>query len=365
MCKHVPVLYTYLLVMILASLMAFFHISDGTFVSFVPEVVHTTATMCTATHNHTSENHSLLKIWQNRSQSIVETMEPFLQPTTDAPFIFFHQRKAGGTSIRQLVFNTFKNNSWVPCLSARCVPWNPPPHSEQGKSVAYASHLNYVSMRQFTRQKVDKGELETDLLENGTLAKVHKLNDTHFGSCLTNIRSTIKRVVSCWNYRMIDERRREGIVQLPAANELSALDWAKLLPTSYSIYSEGCNNEIFRTMGSAIDEPYINTISPDHPSFSYEFNKTANHLSKCVIVMNERCEDSNKIIAYFLPWLGEVDICKTWMNKGQTGPNATELVANASEAILKNNQMDELLFQFGVSLFEHQLKAASEQIREG
>ena len=98
-----------------------------------------------------------------------------------------------------------------------------------------------------------------------------------------------------------------------------------------------------------------------HPSFSYEFNKTANHLSKCVIVMNERCEDSNKIIAHFLPWLGKVDICKTWEKKGKAGPNATNLVVNASQAILENNQMDELLFEFGVSLFEHQLKVARGQ----
>ena len=158
---------------------------------------------------------------------------------------------------------------------------------------------------------------------------------------------------------MVQERMEDGdIPPLPSAKKLSAQDWANLLPKAYDQYSNGCNNEVFRIMGSSIDETYINTMSTSQPSFLYEFNKTAHHLSKCIIVMGERCEESNRVLSHYLPWLGNVDLCDVSEQSSKLDEKSKMLQPNASEVILQYNRMDELLYQFGETLFELQLKAA-------
>jgi len=323
-----------------------------------------TASLSPATDRTFDIDHLLLlQNWQKKSQSIVDKMEPFSKPHENSPFVFFHNRKCGGTSIRKIIFEACKkaniSKCWIPCYEPKkCVPYSLPPLLNQE---VYASHLNYGALMHTMREnKIPTySKFVNNSLDNGELIKINLLDDDDgFGSCITNLRSTVSRVVSCWNFRM--RQNRAAGFRLPQANELSALDWANLLPKSYSDYSEGCNNEIFRTMGSSIDETYINTMTTYHPSFSYEFNKTAKHLSKCIIIMNERCEDSNKILSHFIPWLGKVDICSEKINSSTLkAKDKTSLAANASQVILENNQIDELLYQFGQSLFEQQLKAAT------
>ena len=84
------------------------------------------------------------------------------------------------------------------------------------------------------------------------------------------------------------------------------------------MYSNGCNNEIFRIFGSSsADEAYVNTISKDTPTFEYEVRKTANHISQCVIISIhvERTGESTIILHYYFPWLSEVDLCDTPLQK--------------------------------------------------
>jgi hypothetical protein len=310
------------------------------------------------------DGRTLLHHWQRKSQDIVQQMKPYATPSVKSPFIFFHQRKCGGSTLRSVIFNrTIETNispQWIPCFKQDCIPYSLPPLETQA---VYASHFNYGTLLHLMREnrRVEVSELVNNTLANGTGIKIHSLNDDEeFGSCLTNIRSTISRVVSCWNFRMVQERIGTGLDPLPPANKLSAQDWANLLPKSYSDYSEGCNNEIFRTFGITPDETYINTMTLNHASFSHEFSTAAKHMSKCVIVMPERCEDSNKIISHFFPWIGHVDLCTAHMNSSQLrGANKTSLAENAMEVILKNNEMDELLFQFGKSLFDEQLRVAN------
>eukprot|EP00594_Rhizosolenia_setigera_P020389 CAMPEP_0178979928 /NCGR_PEP_ID=MMETSP0789-20121207/26176_1 /TAXON_ID=3005 /ORGANISM="Rhizosolenia setigera, Strain CCMP 1694" /LENGTH=67 /DNA_ID=CAMNT_0020670211 /DNA_START=790 /DNA_END=990 /DNA_ORIENTATION=- len=66
----------------------------------------------------------------------------------------------------------------------------------------------------------------------------------------------------------------------------------------YDKFGNGCNNEIYRDFGSTVDEPSVNKFEPvteDDESFLQEFEKTAARLSKCVIIMLHRCEESKQI----------------------------------------------------------------------
>lgn len=309
--------------------------------------------------SHSVDTRSLMRHWQDKSQDIADQMKPFANPSVQSPFVFFHQRKSGGSSLRSIVFDHAKEGKfsprWIPCMEPRnCVPYSLPPLQKQA---VYASHFNYGTLLHVMREKMRAEVTEQFNLSKGTSINIHSLDDKEeFGSCLTNIRSTVSRVVSCWNYRMVQEFRP----RLPPVNELSAQDLAYLLPNAYSKYSEGCNNEILRIFGRTADETYINTITPDHPLFSFEFDTAAKHMSKCVIVMPERCEDSNKIINHFFPWIGHVDLCTKHLNSSRLkGANKTSLAENVTRVILETNQMDELLFQFGESLFDAQLRVAN------
>lgn len=307
---------------------------------------------------------SLLRDWQNNAQSIVDKIKPLPQPDATSPFVFFHNRKCGGSSLRWIIYNATKKlgiqeQSWIPCCTEDCVPYSLPPHKP--KKAVYASHVNYVSLLQTLREAPIPSlfNVSHEPLTSGKTAQLHSLQqDEGFGGCITNLRSTIRRVVSCWNFRMVEERMDGDIPPLPPAKKMSATDWANLLPKAYDQYSNGCNNEVFRIMGSSIDETYINTMSPSQPSFLYEFNKTAHHLSKCIIVMGERCEESNMVLRHYLPWLGNVNLCDVSVQSSKLNEKSKMLQPNASEVILQYNRMDDLLFQFGETLFELQLNAA-------
>ena len=312
---------------------------------------------------------SSLETWKNQSHSIVGGLSRVLKipHNGDAPFVFFHIRKAGGTSLRQEIFNVLRSknrvsSAWIPCYYPRaCVPYSWPPANEH-KGV-YASHLNYMTLVELLREdaRLSVKSINHDvILDSGKIVASRSINDEKiFSGCITNLRPTVSRVVSCWNFRMV---QTGGSNKMPTANQLSPHDWDILLPESYDNYSNGCNNEIFRIFGdSGADETFANTITSDNPSFLHEFNKAAKHLSECIIVMSGRCEDSNKVMSHFVPWLSHVDLCDTVANSAKTSSADKILQENASEVILQQNYMDEQLFQFGETLFEEQLKRAESE----
>ena len=157
---------------------------------------------------------------------------------------------------------------------------------------------------------------------------------------------------------------------IPPASELSSNDWDTMLPIAYDSHGNGCNNEIARIFGSTEDETRVNTLSSlqttnilDNPSyFQQEFEKIAYRMSRCVIIMIDRCEESNAVLKHYLPWMAND---KNFCNKANADNAAKSdksrkiLRENASEAIISQNYMDELVFQFGEKLFERQFQVAT------
>ena len=138
---------------------------------------------------------------------------------------------------------------------------------------------------------------KTVTLLSGTNITFHSWKDGEVGrkcgGCLTNLRSTVNCVVSCWNYPMLK-------FGLPPANKQTAQDWDTLRYStlcSNDNHNNGCNNEIFCA-------PFVNSNNRGHPSFAYECSRSAHHLSRCVIIMVDRC---NEIMLWFLT------ICPGWI----------------------------------------------------
>jgi hypothetical protein len=133
-------------------------------------------------------------------------------PSKNKPFLFFHNRKCGGYTLRTSIFNAAlrhdltKQEIWIPCLGG--VPCTHFEHIPRVSPQAiYASHINYEDVVPVRRQmnferarnKVYHGHTVLSSGDNATF--FHLNDDRHHFDCLTNIRNTVSRVVSCYNYR--------------------------------------------------------------------------------------------------------------------------------------------------------------------
>eukprot|EP00978_Attheya_sp_CCMP212_P007606 scaffold17567_cov28-Attheya_sp.AAC.1 len=307
-----------------------------------------------------------LKAWIIRAPTLTSLLVPGTIPNKNKPFVFFHIRKGGGSTLRSTIFNAVQNKSlqsWIPCHTTECEPFSLPPQLKIYE--VYASHVNFIQVVQLFREvgiaktfANKQQHLKKVTLDNDKEATVYTgVNDTYpLFDCLTNLRPTVSRVVSCWNYRMIQSKAQAW--RIPASHDLSSKDWETLLPITYDRFSNGCNNEISRIFGSTVDETVVNTLSPDNPIFLNEFEKIASRMSKCIVVMVHRCDESNKIISHFFPWM-TTNLCNKVSNKANTTNDITVLQANASDTILSQNYMDEMIFKFGEALFEQQLAIAT------
>lgn len=310
-----------------------------------------------------TDREKVLDSWIKNAKGLVSKIQSKQNPK-QKPFIFFHVRKAAGSSLRYVISRSASMNNfthWIPCFHPRaCKPFTSPPSNKLHE--VYGSHVNYMEISHVLldlsfahngRSETIQKKMKTLKLENKT-AKIYEFDykEPEF-NCLTNLRETVKRVVSCWNYRMT--RTAPNFFQIPTANQMTPKDWETLLPTAYDFYSSGCNNELARIFGS-LDEVEVNKLNSDTPGFLHEFELIASRMSKCVIIIAERCEESNSVVRHYLPWV-EVNLCETHHNSAKTTDNKV-LQENASEAILSQNMIDEMLFKLGEALFEEQIQAA-------
>lgn len=319
---------------------------------------------------------ALLEAWKEEAPGFATTLSAWHAklplPTTNRPFVFFHLRKGGGSSLRQIIHKAsveHKLASWIPCFTGRCIPFSIPPSRD--RNAIYASHINYAHTTQLIRElqeKLPAATTQTIADQKGMPRSVTFVSlDTEetlrrsFGTCLANIRPTVDRVKSCWNYRMVQDTPKEW--RLPLANTMAAEEWDILLPNAMDRYGNGCNNEIARIFGNTQDEKAVNRLSPqtDGIHFWNDLERVFSRMTKCVMVRVDRCEDSNIILKHYLPWM-KADLCETKQNTGTITSKKQDLAKDVQEIILKHNQFDDLAFQFGTSLFEEQLKVATAAI---
>jgi hypothetical protein len=304
--------------------------------------------------------------WKEKASTLVSNL-PIARPipVKTRPFVYFHTRKAGGSSLRSIINDMAKRagikSSWIPCENRGCVPFSLPGPDKD--FAVYAGHLNFMHMTNLMRETKLKNILLQQTgrvtLENGKNITYHSLDDSYdLFDCITTIRPTVKRVVSCWNFRFNKQTNpRSPGFPLPRTSQLDPQDFAKLLPKAYDQYGNGCNNEMARIFGSTVDETYVNTLSPSDPRFIQELESVASRMSKCLILRVDRCKDSNAIIHHFIPWMNGTDVCSS--HKNVHGKPSDEVTEKAKSVILEQNYFDELIFTLGEELFEKQLEKAT------
>ncbi|MGK3744152.1 MAG: hypothetical protein ACI90V_011012 [Bacillariaceae sp.] len=265
--------------------------------------------------SRTSSIERSLSVWRKRALELVLKLSPAKVPDQKVHLYFFHIRKGGGSTLLAIISKAAEKHNvsvWRPCNGEPCVPFSLPPRKSH--LAVYASRVNFVHMTQLFRE-IGNGmnRLYTTpknhkkyILEDGTEAVVNSLDDSYpLFDCMTNLRPTVSCVISCWNFQFVQSGSASKTWEIPTASNLTAQDWNTLLLMTYNINNNGCNNENARIFGCTADETVVNTLMLNDPIFLDKFEKAASRMSRCVIVMTRRCQESNTIIRHFLPWLND------------------------------------------------------------
>ena len=129
-------------------------------------------------------------------------------PSKQKPFVFFHNRKCGGSTLRFSIFdaalshNLTKEELWIPCRGGvRCTEFENIPYVS--RRAIYASHINYEDLVRVRRrmnakrERKNQANVGSSILSRGKNATYYHLNDDHHNfDCLTNIRDTVSRLAS-------------------------------------------------------------------------------------------------------------------------------------------------------------------------
>ena len=176
------------------------------------------------------------------------------RPTTAQPFVFFHQRKAAGSSMRWVIVQAarkFNATYFVPCYNGTPCLTFAPPSDGRATQTLFAAHFYWPAVGRALRMAQHPG--------------AHYGADAQF-SCFTNFREPVDRVTSCWYYRRLDTIAGPYDKAIVGSHKsLSSLpleEFRALLAGGMSKYNEGCNNEPLRILSdSGQAEEKINTLT--------------------------------------------------------------------------------------------------------
>lgn len=159
--------------------------------------------------------------------------KPISLISNQAPFIFFHQRKAGGTSVRTALNVTASKmnvSGHISCYDVSCNDYHIPTNKV---STIYAGHFQWN---------------EHTSINHASKGSISKF------SCMTNLREPVSRIISCLYFRFGYLFKGTCLSKLSNSTFLSFLD-RKLDRNGNS-----CLNEPFRVMSGADDEKFISSL---------------------------------------------------------------------------------------------------------
>mmetsp|Transcript_2496 Transcript_2496/g.3446 ORF Transcript_2496/g.3446 Transcript_2496/m.3446 type:complete len:328 (-) Transcript_2496:209-1192(-) len=290
----------------------------------------------------------IAQMWDSRINSTIEWMATNNRPSVPSssyPFIFFHMRKCGGSSTRHNLVrsaNQLHLKRFIPChANVPCTTYEPShTDADQQDFAILGGHFYYPGVEKYIYEK-----------SHAYKATLNPAQGNY--TCLTILREPVSRVISCWNYRLVSHIRN-----LKPLGSQNVSFVRKVLPTALSDVGEGCNNEfarVFSSSGKA--DMKMNTLTSDNTaSVAVEFvlNETLNHMSRCVIGVLERCEDTAKAVSYFLPWFKSFS-CKVHMNKNRLDKT---IYPKMEDELRRQNHLDVVVYELANKLLDAQVARA-------
>jgi hypothetical protein len=238
-------------------------------------------------------------------------------PDIFCPFVFFHQRKTGGTGERKAFYNAAVAMQPTPGTYIACegdpelscdTYYTPSSPMTTPPPLFYGGHLYYPSFQK-TLYRLHSPNRNTAMMN-----APDPTESSNF-TCFTQFRDPISRVQSCWNYRMV--QYGTGVNAEVFVNT-TASQMKTYLPTAMSHYGEGCLNEpmrIFSDYGD--DEMIVNKLHlQDKVIAKHATRQTILRSSHCVVGVLERCNDTKAAIEHYLPFLAGSFHCGGGANQG-------------------------------------------------
>ena len=269
-------------------------------------------------------------------------------PSPARPFVFLHQRKTGGTTLRKGLHRRAQQlgvHSWLPCFDD--VPC---------QSYAAPEALANVSL------------LGGHLAWPDVAARLPGGFD-----CFTVFREPVARVESCWNFRFVQQPqlpnwKARGATPREPFHAMNATALRAALPVARSLQREGCNNEPYRVLGpfSRGDEDAVSSLTSADAASDVDVAtdalfKTLEHAGRCVVGVLERCDDTAEVLAHFQPWAAAVagSECAhdaTMLQRGSTA--RAGLDAAQVDAVRRENALEVHAYAAANAMLDAQLAVA-------
>lgn len=262
-------------------------------------------------------------------------------PSYEKPFFFLHARKSGGSLIRYQLKNAgirLKKETYIACYNMSCEVYAPPQQRNFSAEIV-AGHFPIDSTQrvQYFREN------------NGTSMHIKNLNELN---CMLSYRNPIERVQSCWNYRFMGRKLK----RIKKFSDNSARNISDLLPISIDEFGNGCNNEIVRIMSRKRDsEMKMNAMTlerGDGVVMLEILTQILDAMKNCVVVIQEKCEESERNVRNLLPWFTEYN-CSRKLNEGNIAP--TKLKESIRREVIRQNLVDWFAYKGAILLLKRQL----------
>ncbi|CAE7581061.1 rlmN [Symbiodinium sp. CCMP2592] len=220
-----------------------------------------------------------------------------------APLVFMHQHRAGGTTMRKLLYNQSVNMKLTPHImcsgGVSCREFK----NNDAKAAVYGGQFCWR-------------ELMDSLPEKRV-------------SCLTNFREPVARIQSCYHNRLVHTKK------------IAPACMGKLEPSKLKslLQNYGCVNEPFRRLGHCGLKP---ADAKDKKARMLSWNTTLEHLAECVPVLVDKQETYAAAVKYF-PQFKQVfwQMKKLKLNENENTEECA--IPDTHMAVIKELASEELL----------------------
>ncbi|KAL1520684.1 hypothetical protein AB1Y20_022253 [Prymnesium parvum] len=263
---------------------------------------------------------AVLHAWRARLHDSVRQLPSSLTtPSSDHPFVFFQLSESGSPSLIAALHAAAARlgvPSYLSCLDAApCPSYFPPaPREAAPRYAVLGGHFHAADVRRWRGGGAAEGAARPL-------------------QCLVLVRRPVDRVAACWG---------GAIERTPAARLNASLG--------------GCNNAAVRALSSAGKDARLAgalTAGRAWSAFALPaLDDALGQLSRCVVGVLERCEESRRALRHLLPWLGAPLEC----GAAARLPPPPRLGEEAARIVGAQNAVDERVYALAVAQLEAQLR---------
>lgn len=251
-----------------------------------------------------------------------------LTPSLDRPFIYIHQRKTGGTSIRHAAqagaeHLNINSSTFIACeQGVHCGTFRP--HPAQQMFSIYAGHFNWYTV------VPDKDDF----------------------ACLTSFRHPLQRAISCLYFRFPEK------LQGSPLRNMSTEDFRGMLRDTYHESNSSCNNEAVLMLSRVADARRLEALMRHRDAASKVVKEAIANVKRCVVLVHGGSDGSlldastdlsawnARILTHFFPWLPEV-------GRKMVNPHP-QLPAHLVSVVYELNWPEMLVYQAALRQFQAQ-----------